>query len=146
MLEAYKSLVELMTDGILENEANRSVTLPNRETVEFGSYPMGALNNKKPIEWLVLDRNELGTLLISKYILDVCKVDADAQGIWETSDIRCWLNGKFIKKAFSSQECKHILFAIHDEYLTYQTTNSMFGDRVPNVGVTGRFERIAAIA
>lgn len=127
VLEVYKSLVELMTDGILKNKENRNAIPPNRETVEFGRYPMGALNNKKPIEWLVLDRNESGTLLISKCVLDARKFDADAQGVWETSDIRRWLNGEFIKNAFSSQECEHILYAVHDEYLTLQTTHSMFG-------------------
>lgn len=126
-VEKYRLSVATMVERILANAENRDSSIPNREIIEFGNYPMGVLNNKKPIEWIVLDRSDMGVLLISKCVIDVCKVSPEGQKNWETSDIRRWNNEEFLRKAFSEEERKHILYAIHDEYLTMQTARTMFG-------------------
>ena len=92
----------------------------NRDNITFGHYEQDddTTNDKEPITWLVLDKNDKGQyLIISEKVLDVkpynvkpSKVpiggyqDGDSQivisantGInsitWENSTIRSWLNG-----------------------------------------------------
>ena len=69
------------------------------DVVEFGRYEQG--NGVKPIEWLVLDHTDKGTLLISKYGLDAMP----SNGIpWETCTLRRWLNKDFLNAAFNAEE------------------------------------------
>ena len=73
------------------------------DVVEFGRYEQG--NGVKPIEWLVLDRTDKGTLLISKYALDVKPYNKKYTDItWETCTLRKWLNNDFLNAAFSAEE------------------------------------------
>ena len=68
------------------------------DTVKFGNYH-GA------VEWLVLDKQEDKTLLISKYCLDAKPYNEKYEPVtWETCTLRQWLNGDFINETFSGAE------------------------------------------
>lgn len=75
--------------------------------ITFGAYEQdnNTENGKEEIEWLILDRRDGKTLLISKIGLD-CKPYNKKQTdvTWESSTIRKWLNTKFLEQAFSETE------------------------------------------
>ena len=73
--------------------------------IKFGSYPQSVSGDVSDIEWLVLDKNDDYTLLLSRYVLD-CKNynDEKAAVTYEKSSIRKWLNNDFVKKAFSDSD------------------------------------------
>ncbi len=79
--------------------------------VAFGRYPQTAEgNDQTPIEWLVLEVQGNKALLLSRYGLDAKPYNEKGVDItWEKSTLRGWLNGEFLKKAFSSTEQKAIL-------------------------------------
>ncbi len=77
------------------------------EYVVFGSYEQDNddSNGKEPIEWMVLDENENGTLLLSRYVLDAVPYNkAFANVTWETCSLRKWLNDEFLNSAFTAEE------------------------------------------
>lgn len=89
------------------------------DTVEFGSYYINSSEEKSPIEWIIVDKNEeLKTeLLISKYALDRKKYnDVYANTTWQKSDIRKWLNSEFYGKAFENVGAKFILSSPLDNH------------------------------
>ena len=84
----------------------------------FGLFP-------KPIEWIVLDKNDKSALLISKYIID-CKAfdyvnietidnfsDEKKENFknidWNKSSLRKWLNNDFLNSSFDMFEKEKIL-------------------------------------
>ena len=71
----------------------------------FGSYEQDGdeSNGPEPIEWLILDENENGTLLISRYVLDCVKY-GESEETWENCSLRSWLNNDFINNAFTAEE------------------------------------------
>lgn len=88
--------------------------------VKFGTYPQTSLGtDRTPIEWMVLEEDDKKALLLSRYGLDAnilfgklqCEEGEKREGIntWERSDLRRWLNDKFINHAFSAEEQKAIL-------------------------------------
>ena len=82
------------------------------DTVTFGKYEQenGTGNGKKPIEWIVLDRNGNNTLLVSKYGLDVKPYNTENAAVtWETCSLRKWLNNDFVGNAFTESEQKAVL-------------------------------------
>ena len=79
------------------------------DCVEFGSYYQENSSEKAPIEWLALKKSGTKVLLISRYGLD-CKQyhHENADMTWENSDLRKWLNGEFLNKAFTASEQEKI--------------------------------------
>lgn len=82
------------------------------EYVIFGRYPQNNGNTPEPIEWRVLDNDGETALLISRYGLD-CKpfhkeYKEFAEIGWDKCDLRKWLNGEFLRKAFSISEQRRI--------------------------------------
>ena len=78
----------------------------------FGTYEQdnNKTNGKEAIEWLVLAKEDGKALLISRYGLDCQKYnDTDVDVTWETCTLRKWLNGTFLKDAFSPAEQGRIL-------------------------------------
>ena len=70
----------------------------------LGSYPQTAAGNEK-IEWLVLDRKEDRALLISRCILERKAYNEERIAVmWDICTLRKWLNGPFLRKAFSREE------------------------------------------
>ncbi len=75
--------------------------------VTFGAYEQdGDLDNgKEPIEWIVLKKDEMSLLLISRYALDYQSYHyAYTSVTWETGSLRQWLNQDFWQAAFSEEE------------------------------------------
>lgn len=88
------------------------------ETVAFGSYEQdNDLNNgKEPIEWIVLDVQEQGSLLLSRSILEakafqdrgddveqlLRSKDNQEEISWDTCTLRKWLNSDFTREALKS--------------------------------------------
>lgn len=75
--------------------------------VTFGSYEQDAdtSNGNEPLEWIVLKYENGRALLTTKYCIDCKQYKADYGSVtWEKSDIRSWLNNRFIEKAFSAAE------------------------------------------
>lgn len=82
----------------------------NKITIVMGKYPQNCGQEKDPIEWIVLKKEEHRCLCISKYLLD-CKPYHHSAGnvIWKNSTIRSWLNHEFLMSAFSAEERDRIL-------------------------------------
>ena len=77
------------------------------DTYKFGLFEQdnNSSNGKEEIEWIVLDKEGMSLLLISKYALDCQRYNTPFTSVtWETCSLRKWLNGTFINNAFSSGE------------------------------------------
>ena len=75
--------------------------------VEFGSYEQDGdeSNGPEPIEWRIIDQNENGTLLLSRYVLDGAQYNDERTDVtWATSSYRKWLNSDFYNLAFNQKE------------------------------------------
>ena len=79
--------------------------------VEFGRYYSEEDGSARNIEWIVLDKEKDGTLLLmSKYILECLPYNAERKDVtWETSTLRQWLNSDFIKMAFTHEEQERLI-------------------------------------
>ena len=75
------------------------------EIITFGSY------GGEPIQWVVLDKNNSGELLLlSLNALDAKPYNTDASNVsWETCSLREWLNTEFYETAFSPEEQEMII-------------------------------------
>ena len=76
------------------------------DVIKMGNY------NGSSIEWQVLDVYELEkqALLISKECITIRRYHNNSRAVsWATSDIRAWLNSKFLETAFDKNEVVRIL-------------------------------------
>ena len=79
----------------------------------------------KPIEWMVLKKESLGTMVISKNALFTCSFNRNPNdNKWKNSTLRTYLNEEFFHAAFSESEKKRII----NVYLSkpYQTKDNVF--------------------
>ena len=107
--------------------------LERKSTILFGCYPQDCnvsrangisrmsnisivndRNNadaeRKPIEWIVLEKEDDRALVISKYALDCRPYHSSLTDVsWETCSLRQWLNGDFPEIAFRPDERARIL-------------------------------------
>lgn len=102
---------EAAGNQVSENDpVNESDTFPytNEEGyIVFGVYEQDGdeSNGPEPIEWEVLDSDENGTLLVSRYVLDLQSYNLLYEDMtWETSYLRQWLNSEFLDRAFTANE------------------------------------------
>ncbi len=107
-----------ISDGLSENITDTSDTAENvimkdglpyskDDYVVWGRYEQDGneSNGPEPIEWEVLENDENGVLLISRYILDVKPYNTENVPItWEECSLRSWLNGEFMMNAFTENE------------------------------------------
>ena len=62
-------------------------------------------NGPEPIEWIVLEADGAGALLLSRYGLDARPWHEPCQPVtWEDCALRAWLNGEFLNGAMSEEE------------------------------------------
>ena len=113
-------------------------SFPKRDvgsTLLFGRYPQTENGDKKPIEWIIVKKEENKALLLSKYVLDAQPYNKiDKYVTWETSDIRKWLNKDFYVVAFNPLQRKkisNILLKTEDNYIDgtnggKETTDKVF--------------------
>lgn len=104
------------------------------DKITFGEYEQDndLENGAEPIEWIVMEKDEDGNLLLaSKYILDnrVFSDDPDSPA-WVDSSLRKWLNSTFYNAAFSKEEQK----VIHTfSYTTHGRLSDEVNERNDNV-------------
>ena len=87
-----------------------------KEVYTFGRYEQDGdtANGAEPIEWLVLDRDSIRVLLISRYALDFQSYTSFYQPVeenacWKDCSLRGWLNDAFFNTAFTPEEQQKIV-------------------------------------
>lgn len=114
VLTDYASKRKELQNKYLHGEKEKiepNKTLKIGDSFLFGAYKQDTKGNeKKTIEWIVLDKKDNRVLLISKYALD-CKLYNTKGGstTWEKCSLRMWLNNNFISEAFASDERSKIV-------------------------------------
>ncbi|MCR4640940.1 MAG: serine/threonine protein kinase [Lachnospiraceae bacterium] len=89
---------------------NRDDILPYKNEegyIVFGAYEQDGdeSNGPEPIEWEVLEENENGTFLVSRYVLDAQPYNTEQTNVtWESCTLRGWLNNEFLNHAFTQTE------------------------------------------
>ena len=80
-------------------------------TVKFGNYNYFDENDKRPIEWIVLDKKEDRYLLLSKYVIAemIYNQRNEYCATWDKCDVRRWLNKEFLNEAFTPDEQEIII-------------------------------------
>ncbi len=98
-------------EGHVSHEQSASAQFEIGSYVTFGRYPQNNGDTPEPIEWLVLDNDETSALLVSRYCLDLRKFHHENGDVsWNCCDLRRWLNGEFLQRAFSAAE----IISIHE--------------------------------
>ncbi len=112
------------TEENVEQAKEREDILPHEEGeyVVFGAYEQDndLTNGPEPVEWIVVDKNENGTLLMSRYVLEAHawqpKSNFDPANdenwreklTWEQSELRQWMNSEFKDALFTEKEQSYI--------------------------------------
>lgn len=80
------------------------------DIISFGKFEMDndTANGYDDISWLVIDENDSGILVISKYCLTCQETSGDGYNTWENSVARKWLNDTFYKDVFTAEERRKI--------------------------------------
>ena len=111
-VKAAKPAVKQQTAKNTDKAAASKTAVPELKKgdyFKFGSYYQENSTKKTPIEWLVLKKSGTKVLLISRYALDCKKYYHEwVSTTWENCDLRKWLNGEFLKNAFTATEQKKI--------------------------------------
>ena len=132
-IEGYKDSADKMQKIYKENTAVRLNCADVGDIVTFGSYEQDndLTNGKEDIEWIVLEKQQNKTLIISKYGLDCQPYNEKYEKItWENCTLRSWLNGEFIETAFNKDEqklvaCTKLENKDNGEYGTYGGKDTM---------------------
>ena len=77
------------------------------DIVYFGTYEQDndTSNGKEAIEWMVLDKDGMSLLLVSKQALDRQQYNTSYTDVtWENCSLRKWMNGTFLNNAFSTEK------------------------------------------
>ncbi len=111
-----KRVIDVADDSVVEtiehDQTGQEVVETNNhdESVVKENTTVQKSNGKELIEWIVLDKEEDGTLLLlSKYILDCKPYNETFEAVtWEDCTLRDWLNNEeeqdsFYNKAFSNE-------------------------------------------
>lgn len=117
-----KNTAEKIRKQIKQRKSN--ITYHVGDTFVLGAYVQDndSIYEKKPIEWIVLKKEEEKMLVISKMILDCIPYHEKEEEItWEISDIHRWLNEYFYETAFHIEERKKIKDTVVGEE---KTTNN----------------------
>ena len=77
------------------------------DTVTLGEY------NKKPLEWIVLEKTDDETTLILKDNLCNMKFSDESNNYWETSSIRSFLNEMVFNECFTDEERENLILQQH---------------------------------
>ena len=125
---------EEIAENVIEKEKilYDDLRFANYESVIMGSCEQDGdkEDGTEPIEWLVLDKDEDSTLLISKYVIFTepkykevqCYTSDEAilQYTWDNSDLRKFLNADFYNNGFTEEERKWIVDSyVENENLPY---------------------------
>ena len=117
-IKGYKDSAEFIEKcyigGAGEEKYNAAKSIGIGDTYVFGTYEQDndLSNGKEEIEWIVLDKEGMSLLLLSKYALVGREYHTPRMAsTWETCNIRPWLNETFLNEAFSPEEQSRIISA-----------------------------------
>ena len=118
-VDIYYSLEEYKESHALAQEICKQYGLDTiqdadvGDVVYFGQYERddNPHDGKEYIEWVILEKRNGKTLVISRYGLDCKWYNSQEDITWEDSYIRSWLNGTFYDGAFSEEEKGKIVLA-----------------------------------
>lgn len=80
--------------------------------ITFGRYVQKKDGQPEPIEWCILDKKDDRILVITRYAIEIKQYNAKDESItWENCSLRKWLNGTFLKTAFTKEERAMIIKA-----------------------------------
>ena len=91
--------------------SKRRLILRKGDKYEFGHYPMERDGKDEPLVWRVLDVDikKRRALLITENLIDCRKYHEKSKDVtWEGCDLRKWLNGEFMDRAFDEKELRKI--------------------------------------
>lgn len=121
-IRGYKDVNDLIEEQKFEVEHQRIKKASVGDIVTFGECNDEILEVNGPIEWIVLDKKNGVTLLISKEILVHKPYDESVTATtWETSTLRKWLNTTFCQNVFNEKEFKWVR-----KNVTENTNNSIY--------------------
>ena len=108
VLSAFNAFFdELDREQNISNIKKNIDNLKIGDEIKLGEYFKNDNTKKEPIEWIVADVIGDKKLLVSKYILDIRKLDFDT---WEGNDkLRKWLNNELINELFNDEEKEIII-------------------------------------
>ena len=106
-LDGYKDSQEKAASIYAQYEIEKIKSAKIGDTITFGTYEQDndTANGKEDIEWLVLAKEGKKALLISDKAID-CKTyhSSDVGVTWGKCTLRTWMNGTFLKEAFTVEE------------------------------------------
>lgn len=118
-------------DETLTNPRTDESGYTEYDCVWFGSYPQDDATGRMydPIKWRVAEVKGDDLFLVADEILDCRPFNNSIYGAnktslditWENSDIRSWLNGTFVNRAFSEKERSAIRVTTIDTPLHYDS-------------------------
>ena len=113
------------TGGSSESTEIKKYTVSG-DSILFGAYEQdnNFENGAEPIEWEILDENEKGIFVLSKYILDFQPYNTDDEDTtWENCSLRTWLNKTFYDAAFDEAAKSRIITITNEntDNLHYKT-------------------------
>ena len=95
---------------ITVNDVRYPRMLMKGDVISFGRYPCDRDGSLAPLEWQVLEVSSGEALLITRCCIDCRQYHHRGEDItWEDCDLRKWLNGDFLRTAFSETEIRRIL-------------------------------------
>ena len=98
-------------DYVDQSGAYQTDPVSGYRIIKFGKY------RNKEIEWLILDENENGMLLLSRKALEGRQYHVKNTEIcWEDCSLRKWMNNEFYNEAFSAEEKKRVLLTSIDNF------------------------------
>ena len=106
--EAAAKRKELYISLYGEEFYNKIHNAKKGDVITFGTFEQDddESNGKEAIEWIVLDKEKDGRLLlITKYCIERVSYNKKAEDVtWETCFIRSWLNKGFLDDSFTKEE------------------------------------------
>ena len=109
--EDARKIQDILPDISAIKERNRNFRTAG-SIVTFGSYEQDndKDNGTEAIEWMVLEVKDNQALLLSVYGLELKQYHSKrGRTSWSQCSLRQWMNGSFLKKAFSKKEQAAIL-------------------------------------
>ena len=98
------------TVGTVSSETSATTTSETTAASRVGEVITFGTLDGEPVEWMVVDQNENGLLLLSKYLLDSKAYNEKYNGVtWETSTLRKWLNEEFFTELFNEEERNQVI-------------------------------------
>lgn len=142
-----KKITIVVEDNVSVEEIGKALENSNvfedcDDTVKATNAPLFSVVRYGGLDWVVYHKGAESVRLISKDIVTYASFDNDGENnLWETSDLRAWLNGSFIEKynikkdelfehtisevaedgTYDYKECKdYVSLLTTDEYRSYR--------------------------